>query len=105
MFEMGAETMNLPLEEKMKFEQGDDGRSSGYVYTSAAQTVLDVAKVTKLEELQRPMKKETRTTPSLLTLPKTMRSTFRIPYTALIHIRLSTAWNLLSRRSYASRWK
>lgn len=30
MFEMGAETMALPLEEKMKFEQGDDGRSFGY---------------------------------------------------------------------------
>ncbi|PCH44297.1 Clavaminate synthase-like protein [Wolfiporia cocos MD-104 SS10] len=30
MFEMGAETMALPLEEKMKFEQGDDGMSFGY---------------------------------------------------------------------------
>ncbi|KAH9952037.1 Clavaminate synthase-like protein [Amylocystis lapponica] len=30
MFEMGNETMKLPLEEKMKFEQGDDGISFGY---------------------------------------------------------------------------
>ncbi|KAG8219208.1 hypothetical protein J3R82DRAFT_26 [Butyriboletus roseoflavus] len=30
MFDMGAETMALPLEEKMKFEQGDEGRSFGY---------------------------------------------------------------------------
>ncbi|KAF8079383.1 Clavaminate synthase-like protein [Lyophyllum atratum] len=30
MFDMGAETMALPLEEKMKFEQGDDGMSFGY---------------------------------------------------------------------------
>ncbi|TFY67411.1 hypothetical protein EVJ58_g1646 [Rhodofomes roseus] len=30
MFEMGEETMNLPFEEKMKFEQGDDGMSFGY---------------------------------------------------------------------------
>ncbi|THH17254.1 hypothetical protein EUX98_g9165 [Antrodiella citrinella] len=30
MFEMGAETMALPLEEKMKFEQGDSGMSAGY---------------------------------------------------------------------------
>ncbi|KAL5485845.1 hypothetical protein ACEPAI_6887 [Sanghuangporus weigelae] len=30
MFEMGEETMDLPLEEKMKFEQGEDGRSCGY---------------------------------------------------------------------------
>ena len=29
MFDMGAETMNLPLEEKMKFEQGDSGMSFG----------------------------------------------------------------------------
>ena len=33
MFEMGAETMNLLLEEKMKFEQGDDGQSFGFVQT------------------------------------------------------------------------
>ena len=31
MFEMGAETMTLPLEEKMKYEQGDDGMSFGHV--------------------------------------------------------------------------
>ncbi|ESK91153.1 2og-fe oxygenase [Moniliophthora roreri MCA 2997] len=30
MFEMGHETMALPLEEKMKFEQGDTGVSFGY---------------------------------------------------------------------------
>ncbi|KAJ8590793.1 hypothetical protein M405DRAFT_815425, partial [Rhizopogon salebrosus TDB-379] len=30
MFEMGAETMALPLEERMKFEQGDEGQSFGY---------------------------------------------------------------------------
>jgi len=30
MFDLGAETMALPLEEKMKFEQGDDGLSFGY---------------------------------------------------------------------------
>lgn len=29
MFNMGAETMDLPLEEKMKFEQGDAGQSFG----------------------------------------------------------------------------
>ncbi|OBZ65453.1 hypothetical protein A0H81_14575 [Grifola frondosa] len=30
MFELGAETMRLPLEEKMKYEEGDDGFSFGY---------------------------------------------------------------------------
>ena len=29
MFETGAETMRLPMEEKMRFEQGDDGLSFG----------------------------------------------------------------------------
>ncbi|KAL5531719.1 hypothetical protein ACEPAG_4596 [Sanghuangporus baumii] len=30
MFEMGAETMRLPLDEKMQFERGDSGESFGY---------------------------------------------------------------------------
>jgi hypothetical protein len=30
MFDMGAETMALPLEEKLKFEQGNDGMSFGF---------------------------------------------------------------------------
>lgn len=29
MFDMGAETMALPLQEKMKFEQGDEGSTFG----------------------------------------------------------------------------
>ena len=29
MFDMGAETMDLPLEEKLKYEQGDLGHSFG----------------------------------------------------------------------------
>jgi hypothetical protein len=29
MFELGSEIMALPMEEKMKFEQGDDGVSFG----------------------------------------------------------------------------
>lgn len=31
MFDMGAETLALPLEELMKFEQGDNGQSFGFV--------------------------------------------------------------------------
>ncbi|KAI0269391.1 Clavaminate synthase-like protein [Gloeopeniophorella convolvens] len=38
MFEMGARTMELPLEEKMKFEQGDGGRSFGYKFAGANAT-------------------------------------------------------------------
>ncbi|KAL0570345.1 hypothetical protein V5O48_011615, partial [Marasmius crinis-equi] len=30
MFEMGEATMKLPMEEKMKYEQGDEGSSFGY---------------------------------------------------------------------------
>ncbi|KAG9226501.1 hypothetical protein CCMSSC00406_0005832 [Pleurotus cornucopiae] len=30
MFDMGAATMDLPLEEKLQFDQGDSGRSAGY---------------------------------------------------------------------------
>lgn len=29
MFDMGAATMDLPLEEKLQFDQGDSGRSAG----------------------------------------------------------------------------
>lgn len=29
MFEMGAETMRLPMSEKMRYEQGDEGMSFG----------------------------------------------------------------------------
>ncbi|KAJ3552763.1 hypothetical protein NM688_g3981 [Phlebia brevispora] len=36
MFEMGAETMGLSLEEKMKFEQGDEGASFGYKAAGAS---------------------------------------------------------------------
>ncbi|GBE78902.1 Clavaminate synthase-like protein [Sparassis crispa] len=38
MFDMGAETMGLPLDEKMKFEQGDDGMSFGYKAAGANAT-------------------------------------------------------------------
>jgi hypothetical protein len=31
MFDMGEETMGLPLEEKLEYEQGDDGMSFGFV--------------------------------------------------------------------------
>ncbi|TBU22663.1 Clavaminate synthase-like protein [Dichomitus squalens] len=38
MFEMGAETMRLSLEEKMKYEQGDEGSSFGYKAAGANAT-------------------------------------------------------------------
>ncbi|KAH9918577.1 Clavaminate synthase-like protein [Epithele typhae] len=38
MFEMGAETMRLPLEEKMQYEQGDEGMSFGYKAAGANAT-------------------------------------------------------------------
>ncbi|KAK6992924.1 Clavaminate synthase-like protein [Favolaschia claudopus] len=41
MFDVGAETVALPLEEKMKYEQGDDGLSFGY--KAAGANVVDAA--------------------------------------------------------------
>ncbi|KAK0436293.1 hypothetical protein EV421DRAFT_1833024 [Armillaria borealis] len=41
MFEIGEETMRLPLEEKMKYEQGDNGESFGYKV--AGGTVVDAS--------------------------------------------------------------
>ncbi|OBZ65458.1 1-aminocyclopropane-1-carboxylate oxidase, partial [Grifola frondosa] len=38
MFDMGAETMKLPVEEKMKYEQGDEGTSFGYKAAGANAT-------------------------------------------------------------------
>jgi isopenicillin N synthase-like dioxygenase len=38
MFDMGAETMALPMDEKMKYEQGDDGMSFGYKAAGANAT-------------------------------------------------------------------
>ncbi|KAI0637480.1 Clavaminate synthase-like protein [Trametes polyzona] len=38
MFEMGAETMKLPSEEKMQYEQGDEGSSFGYKAAGANAT-------------------------------------------------------------------
>ncbi|KAI0828139.1 hypothetical protein BC628DRAFT_1429535 [Trametes gibbosa] len=38
MFDMGAETMQLPLHEKMKYEQGDEGISFGYKAAGANAT-------------------------------------------------------------------
>ncbi|KAI0269389.1 Clavaminate synthase-like protein [Gloeopeniophorella convolvens] len=38
MFDVGTEAMKLPLEEKMKFEQGDSGMSFGYKHAGANAT-------------------------------------------------------------------
>ena len=43
MFEMGAHTMALPLEEKMKFEQGDEGGSFGYIDPSYSPLFIEKA--------------------------------------------------------------
>ncbi|KAK0184094.1 Clavaminate synthase-like protein [Armillaria mellea] len=44
MFDMGDETMKLPMEEKMKYEQGDDGMSFGY--KAAGANAVDASGVT-----------------------------------------------------------
>lgn len=40
MFAMGAETLALPLSEKMKFEQGDNGDSFGSVLSTSCPTFI-----------------------------------------------------------------
>ena len=59
MFDMGAETMALPMEEKMKFEQGDEGRSFGYVYSRSLPMFSNVISTgTKQLERTRRTKRE-----------------------------------------------
>ncbi|KAK0213457.1 hypothetical protein DFS33DRAFT_1248254 [Desarmillaria ectypa] len=48
MFDMGEETMRLPIEEKMKYEQGDDGMSFGY--KAAGLNAVDASGVTDTVE-------------------------------------------------------
>lgn len=43
MFDMGDETMQLPFEEKMKYEQGDEGLSCGCVLVSSSLRYLPTA--------------------------------------------------------------
>jgi hypothetical protein len=40
MFTMGAEMMALPMDEKMKFEQGDDGMTFGFILLICIKTPL-----------------------------------------------------------------
>ena len=49
MFDMGAETMALPIEEKLRFEQGDEGRSFGRV--SAILTRVSIGRSTNADQL------------------------------------------------------
>lgn len=43
MFDVGAETLALPLEERMKFEQGDSGQSFGSVIDMAHKRILSLS--------------------------------------------------------------
>ncbi|KAF8462877.1 Clavaminate synthase-like protein [Gautieria morchelliformis] len=63
MWEMGEATMALPLEEKMKFEQGDSGNSFGYKAAGANNTdeygnldTIEFLNVSKDDALARPEK-------------------------------------------------
>lgn len=61
MFQMGKETMNLPLGEKLKFEQGDAGLSFGYkaaganaVYETGTRDAVEFINVSKDDALAFP---------------------------------------------------
>jgi hypothetical protein len=45
MFTMGAEMMALPMDEKMKFEQGDDGMTFGFVTFNSHKNSFDLFRV------------------------------------------------------------
>ncbi|ETW77509.1 hypothetical protein HETIRDRAFT_436331 [Heterobasidion irregulare TC 32-1] len=87
MFDMGAETMDLPLEEKMKFEQGDDGMSFGYKYAGANATDetgaldrVEFINVSKDDAISWP-------TPTHRTYPSTVNA--RMPSTIIPFVRKS----------------
>ena len=53
MFDTGAETMALPIEEKLRFEQGDERRSFGHV--SAILTRVAIGRSTNTDQLYGPI--------------------------------------------------
>ncbi|OCH93285.1 Clavaminate synthase-like protein [Obba rivulosa] len=74
MFEMGAETMELPYDEKMKYEQGDDGMSFGYkapggnaVDESGTKDTVEFINISKDDALSWP-------TPTHRTYPSTVNA-------------------------------
>ncbi|KAF9225086.1 Clavaminate synthase-like protein [Gyrodon lividus] len=76
MFEMGAATMALPLEEKMKFEQGDEGQSCGY--KKAGATAVDAnGQVDNVEFI-------TISKDDVLAFPRVAHRTYPAPTTAAI---------------------
>ncbi|KZV62550.1 Clavaminate synthase-like protein [Peniophora sp. CONT] len=91
MFDMGAETMRLPLEEKMKFEQGDEGVSFGYKAAGANATdatgspdAIEFINVSRDDAISYP-------TPTHRTYPSTVNS--RMLSTIRPFIKKSTAVN------------
>ena len=78
MFDMGTEMMALPLEEKMKYEQGDDGYSFGYIDTILVCMVPLMLITSPDTKLKAPL---LRTRPARLTRPgsSTSRRTTRSP--------------------------
>ncbi|KAI0637482.1 Clavaminate synthase-like protein [Trametes polyzona] len=74
MFEMGAQTMALAYEEKMKFEQGDDGVSFGY--KAAGATVIDETGVPDITEFFNIAKDDS------LAWPAVARRTYPVPVQA-----------------------
>lgn len=56
MFDMGFETMKLPMDEKLKYEQGDDGMSFGFVFVTfrIGRSVIDFHADIKQQGRMRP---------------------------------------------------
>jgi len=76
MFAMGAETMALPFEEKLRFEQGDEGRSFGY--KKAGGNAVDASGTPDAVEFMNVSKDD------VLAFPNIVHRTYPTPTTAAI---------------------
>lgn len=48
MFDVGIETLNLPMSEKMKFEEGDEGIQFGFVLSAHAK-IMQLHSLTQIQ--------------------------------------------------------
>ena len=87
MFEMGEETMRLPLEEKMKYEQGDDGRSFGSANLLLGYRTIHISQSDiKPRAAVQSTGQASKTPWNSSTSPKTMRSLTPPSSTVLTHL-------------------
>ncbi|KAG2370232.1 hypothetical protein BDR07DRAFT_1447154 [Suillus spraguei] len=97
MFDMGAETMALPLEERMKFEQGDDGRSFGY--KKAGGSAIDATGALDSVEFMNVSKDDALAYPQVVhrTYPLTVNTRMKNTIAPFVHKGLEVTYVVLNR--------